>query len=476
MPEHPVPGAAAPGDDSEFFEIANFALQTTARMLAEDGGLDAPTDRAAATGVGAAAGGTDVFDFDAQHRVFRGVADEFTYRGAGGDMPLGAALVDSGAPVFDAGGMMGPGFGKAQYGAPSRMDDVATKVDAFAMLAESFIPPALPPPPYPLERHSYAMAGTVPDALRCIEAALRDTLVDQKFVQAECRWECVLVNSGKRTVFHVRLHKTSEGFCLEFQRRQGCSIVFNMAVSGVLNHIAKATRAPLASFRRSEADKTPLPAPGFFVASFDIPDVPLDLGFALDFTGGPLVAVDAKEAAAEAAATAAVSADLHQEAIDGVNVLLDMAGSDMPDMAAEGTAGLATLSSAAGRDALLSDACVAKVVAATVRALKHDDLNVRASGATLLANIAEDRRSHAALADAPVLDTIMATATTPHNVATAHVRRECLRSMSHLAQGPQAKTLVARGAAVCAATVLASCGDARMQLSATLVQRALRAE
>lgn len=389
-----------------------------------------------------------------------------TYRGASAmlvEQPTATGTSNFLSSLMDS----TPGFDKVPV---TRNMDATDALDK--SLYDSIIPPALPPLPYPLERHSYALDGTVQQVRGAVEHAIRQAQIDFNFVASECKWLCVVHNNGKRSEFIARLHKASDNFCLEFQRRRGCSIVFNMAVGTVLANISKAMQAPLQSFVRSEKDMAPAPAAGFYVPSFDIPDVPLDLGFTLDFSGQPPVPVEDSVLAAADKEQAVRS--LEEEAVAGVRVLVDMSRSGMSDMAAEGTAGLATLSRAEGVEALLSDACLAEVVATTTNALKSTDMEVRDAGATLLANLAVDQRSHAMLASKDTLPTVIATASAPHKSTTAHVRRECLRALTHLCGGPCQANVKACGGAMCAATVLASCHDGRMQLSAQLIQRALQ--
>lgn len=372
-------------------------------------------------------------------------------------------------PVFSVGSGMDPTM--AAFGKMQRMltdMSVVAAAQKAVFTGASINPPALPPPPYPLERHAYGLStdSGADDVYRQVQDALTATLVDADPVTAECRWECTVVSSGKHVRFQVCLHRAALEFVVEFQRRKGCSIVYNMAVSGVLKHIGKARSSkglsPVSMFKRSEADLKVAPSKGFVVESFDIPEIPLDLSFSpIDF-GAPLVVAPVTAAAIE------------KEVSDGVQVLLDMAASPFDDMAVEGTAGLAILSKPEGREALLDEARVGKVSKATAAAIGSDVLSVQVAGATLLANLTEDQRSHNALVKAGALDQAISIAQAAHTGATAHVRRECLRALVHLCGGPHRDTVVSRGGAACAATVPSTCQrDARMLISAQQLKQAL---
>lgn len=377
-------------------------------------------------------------------------------------------------PVFDMRSMpahLQPvGLPKRSHGMPSDMSAVAN-ANSVMLTKSSINPPMLPSPPYPLERHSYGLNARTPDEVFTqVDTALKATLIDSDHIESECRWDCTVVSSGKHVRFHVRLHRAAEAFCVEFQRRKGCSIVFNMAVSGVLKHIGQARERenlkPVVLFQRSEADMKVAPSKGFFVESFDIPDVPLDLSFSLLDTD------DTGAAAADVATVQAAKAE--RQVSDGVQVLLDMAASPLEDMAVEGTAGLAILSKPEGREALLAPARVPGVAKATAAALDSNNTSVRVAGATLLANLSEDQRSHKALVESGSLDKAIAVAQNPHTGATAHIRRECLRALVHFCGGPNSQDVVIKGGRACCAAAQAAChSDVRMRVSVDRLRAAL---
>lgn len=342
------------------------------------------------------------------------------------------------------------------------------------------VPPVLPPPPYPLERHTYAvppMSGvTALEVVRAVKKALKDTLVDAAFIEGECRWECTIVSSGKRCLFNLRLHSVSAGFCLEFQRRTGSSIVFNVAVRGVLQHVSTTHFGgkPLAVFERSEKDKEVPASAGFYVASFDIPDVPLDLGVPLDFTSGGLLGADSADAVPEEELLQLAAADKGEE-VDGVQALLNMAATPGGgDVAVEGITGMAILSRGEGRDALLEKTHLAGVVSAVVAALRSRELCQRCGAATLAANLTEDERSHGTMVSGGCLDEMLEVARRPHTAGDAHVRRECLRAVHQLAQGRHRDAVISRGGIECMQKVSASCSDHRMATTAHLALQQLR--
>lgn len=429
----------------------------------------------------AAAGRSGGEFYQDDHDVMRSVGMAPTMAAAGG-VPY-RHLAAAPQAQFSVGRLAGMGptvspghFTKAAHKhLPTDAAAIATDASAFTP-ANTIHPPALPQPPYPLERHAYGVAfsdGADSGARTVVEqinSAFKNTLVDFESVEAECRWECCVTSSGKRVDFHVRLHKASAQFCVEFQRRKGCSIVFNMAVSGVLKHLgkdrAKTGMRPLVMFERSEEDKKVAPSQGFFVESFDIPDVPLDLSFMDLPTPKPAtrtVVIDKEKEDA-----------MEREVSDGVKVLLDMAASDMEDMAVEGTAGLAILSKPEGREALLSATRVKPVAEATATALRSKIVDVRVAAATLLANLAEDQRSHTALAEAGAIILAHGAATTRHTAFTAQVRRECLRALVNFCGGPQRAQVESLGGLQCAKKVIATChGDVRMRISADRLQKAL---
>lgn len=403
--------------------------------------------------------------FQDEEDVLRSVGmEQPTLKAADGQVYRDLQLPARQQPVFDV-----HALGPAAFGAKLRtMPDNLAVVNvglAKAALATSVSPPALPPPPFPLERHAYGLQNLdAGEVCGQISRALAGTLVDAEPIVAECTWDCTVVSSGKHVRFLTRLYQASEQFCLEFQRRKGCSIVFNMAVSGVLKHIAKARRsngqAPVANFKRSEADCVAAPSKGFVVESFDIPEVPLDLSFEADF---PSTATAAKS-----------SSNAERDVSDGVQVLLEMASSGLDDMAIEGAAGLAILSKPEGREALLAASRVHRVAKAADAALESEVPGVQVAGATLLANLTEDQRSHEALVAAGALDKAVELAESKHGAATAHIRRECLRALVHFCGGPQRSAVMAKGAASVAATVPVSCNnDPRMLLSAQRLKQAL---
>lgn len=354
--------------------------------------------------------------------------------------------------------------------AEAQRSRAAAGLDMAMFSAESAImPPTLPPPPYPLERHTYALTGTVKDVLSSVVLAMQRARVDADFLPSECRWECAVIN-GKRSCFHVFLHTvlSTGSFALEFQRRKGCSIVFNIAVRAILSNLAAAYGVPLEPFERSEEDKAAATKmPGFSVGSFDIPDVPLNLG--IDFAA-PLSSVesllddDDEDDVCDDGATT----DRSEEG-DGIRALLDMAGSSLGEVAEEGITGLSILSRGQGREALLKSDSLTAVAKCAVESMASAHAAVRCSAATLIANLTQDKRAQSEMVAAGCVEPLTTRAAKTHTASDAHIRREAVRALSHLAYG-HADALRACGA-LKALTAASQHADHRLQRDA---QRALQ--
>jgi len=304
------------------------------------------------------------------------------------------------------------------------------------------MPPQLPPPPFPLERHTYSLSGTVQNVLSAVVLALQGTLIDADFVPSECRWECA-VSAGKRACFHVFLHTvmSSGTFALEFQRRQGCSIVFNMAVRGVLAQLANKFGAPLAPFEREPCTEQ-TPTVGFSVGSFDIPDVPLGLvGLDEPLTSASSLLDDDDDDDTDGAST-----DRAEEDGDGVRTMLNLANSTLAELAEEGVTGLSILSRGHGREVLLQPAHLTSVAKCAAKAFQSKNTSVLCAAASLAANLTEDKRAQRAIVDAGCVPLLVARAAKVHSANDAHIRRESVRALAHLSVG-QTQALHKAGAA-----------------------------
>lgn len=333
-------------------------------------------------------------------------------------------------------------------------------VDRAAFGADVIMPPMLPSPPYPLEVHSYSMSGVKSlHAKRYVHAALVSGLVDADFIEPESRWECVKVVMGTRTAFHIRMYRATACLALEFQRRNGCSITYNRAVSELRSHIAESMGCDqLERFERSGADAVAVPSVGFAISTFDdIPDVPLGLGLDLgeEFDGGDLLS----------------ESPVPEEAA-GVAALLAMVDSWSTSTQAEGIAAIASLSATGeGRDMLVA---AEGVPTSIIKALCSDSVAVSGAGATALANLSESEEMQARLVAAGCVLPALRAAKQRHTSRDAHVRRECLRALANLT-ATQSESITAAGGAEAVARVFAECDDARMRKHASRAVDLLRA-
>lgn len=395
------------------------------------------------------------FDF-AEHEAIRSVKSAVAMPVAQEMAPRYRSLERAQQGLFEAGmddsedwlttPNAGP-FGKA--------DNLVDASEDSLLAADDFVhPPMLPCVPYPLEQHTYSLSMKASRAVVLVNGVLMREGVDADFIRAESRWECVKVCGGARACFHLRMYTVASGLAAEFQRRQGCSVTFNNVVASVLTQLETDCGAPLALFTRSNADSVALPAIGFAVGSFDIPDVALDLDFSDLPAGG-----DAGGLLSDSPVP-----------MDGVPSLVSMASSSVLEVQQEGMASLAKLSETVdAREQLMQDTSLPRAVTSC---LLSDDVTVAGAAATVLANVSEDKQVQPALVKAGCIIPVLRAAARSHTARDAHLRRECLRALANLT-ATQSAVISKAGGDKALSSVLSHCQDSRMRMHASRAQELL---
>jgi len=153
--------------------------------------------------------------------------------------------------------------------------------------------PGLPPPPYPLEMHSYSVDSSVAEFVAMVNPVLVTCSVDNTAILSEARWECVANKDGRRASFHIRIYRASACLVLEFQRSSGCSMLFNRSVVTIRSSLEAKLDCGMSRFKRTGDDLVTPPTIGFVVGCFDdIDDFPLGLDFDMSSTSETVTMTD----------------------------------------------------------------------------------------------------------------------------------------------------------------------------------------
>ena len=116
-------------------------------------------------------------------------------------------------------------------------------------------PPRIPAAPYPIEQTCVHTKSTPLDLYNAMRLAFDAGQVDRVFTPGNFRWDCMSYPGFIAVQFVVRVYLTaSDGFLIEFQRRNGCGLAFRQVFNALCASLSPIlVTAPATATRRAAA-------------------------------------------------------------------------------------------------------------------------------------------------------------------------------------------------------------------------------